>query len=51
MSPTPSARPARPEDDTVIVHHPAMRRSDPTPRKEVRPRALTRGKHKVERVD
>ncbi len=49
-APTPSARP-RPEDDTVIVHHPAMRRSDPTPRKEVRPRALTRGKHKVERVD
>jgi len=47
----PSARPTRPEDDTVIVHHPAMRRSDPTPRKEVRPRALTRGKHKVERVE
>lgn len=41
----------RPEDDTVVVHHPAMRRSDPTPRKEVRPRALTRGKHKVERID
>jgi len=46
-----TARPTRPEDDTLIVHHPAMRRSDPTPRKEVRPRALTRGKHKVERVD
>ena len=47
----PPARPTRPEDDTVIVHHPAMRRSDPAPRKEVRPRALSRGKHKVERVD
>lgn len=47
----PPARPTRPEDDTVIVHHPAMRRSDPAPRKEVRPRALSRGKHKVERID
>jgi cytoskeletal protein CcmA (bactofilin family) len=40
-----------PDDDTVIVHHPALRRSDPLPRKEVRPRALSRGKHKVDRVD
>lgn len=49
--PRPASRPARAEDDTVIVHHPAMRRSDPAPRKEVRPRALARGKHKVDRVD
>jgi cytoskeletal protein CcmA (bactofilin family) len=49
---TPPMRPTtRPEDDTIVVHHPALRRSDPSPRQEVRPRALTRGKHKVERVD
>lgn len=49
-APTRSTR-TTPDDDTVIVHHPALRRSDPTPRKEVRPRALSRGKHKVDRVD
>lgn len=50
-----TAAPARPTPapagETVVVHHPSMRRSDPSPRKEIRPKALSRGKHKVDRVD
>lgn len=50
-APTPArSAPAAPED-TFVVHHPTMRRSDPSPRKDIRPRALARGKHKVDRVD
>lgn len=47
----PRPTPAPPASETVVIHHPSMRRSDPAPRKEIRPRALPRGKHKVDRVD
>jgi cytoskeletal protein CcmA (bactofilin family) len=65
--PPAPVRRALPEEDTIVVHHPAIRRAE-LPRvrpealpestegeargkKSARPRTLARGKHKVERVD